>query len=243
MSKATRTKSKKVGRSARISNKLALSKELPLKRAVLSTQVSEVIVRGLLEGRLRPGDRLIENELVELLGVSRSPVREALVELAQSGIIVREPGRGGRIRDWTKKDLQDLFGVRGELEGYAARLAAPNFNAKHKASGEKIIAAMRRAGLKKDYMAMIELDTTFHELLWTVSGNDLLRQVLGGLRQKFRFFLTLNWKFHGGLDEVADKHLSLLEALASSDPQVAEKAMIEHVVVEKMIAAIPGKEP
>ena len=237
---AAAEKRKKVGRPARTGSTLGLSKVTPLKRSVLSAQVSKVIVKGLLEGRLKPGDRLIENDLVDLLGVSRSPVREALTELAQSGVIIREPGRGGRIREWTKEDLEDLFGVRGELEGYAARLAAPKFNEAHRAKAEKIIAAMRKAAGKEDFLGMIELDMEFHQLLWSTSGNQLLQNVLEGLSQQFRFFLTLNWKFHGGLDQVADNHLKLLEALASKDPQIAEQEMLSHVIVEKMIAASQG---
>ena len=231
-------KGRKVGRPARTSNSLALTKAAPLKRAVLSSQVSEVIIKGLLEGRLRPGDRLIENDLVDLLGVSRSPVREALTELEQRGVTVREPGRGSKIREWSTKDLEDLFGVRGELEGYAARLAAPNFKEVHRAKASKIIAGMRNAAAKEGFMAMIELDMEFHELIWQTSGNLLLHNVLEGLSQQFRFFLTLNWKFHGGLDEVADNHLKLLDALTTNDPQVAEKAMISHVIVDKMITTL-----
>ena len=227
----------KRGRVGRARSALALSKVAPIKRASLSAQVSEVIIEGLLEGRLRPGDRLVENDLVGLLGVSRSPVREALTELASSGVVVREPGRGGRIREWTQKDLQDLFGVRCELEGYAARLAATRASLEYRSRAEKMIARMRKAAPKDDFMAMIELDLEFHQILWELAGNQLLQQVLEGLSQQFRFFLTLNWKFHGGLDDVPNNHEKLLEAVMSGDPKIAEHAMQNHVVVEKMMTA------
>lgn len=225
-------------RSGRARSGLALAKVAPIKRASLSAQVSKVIIEGLLEGRLQPGDRLVENDLVDLLGVSRSPVREALTELARSGVVVRELGRGGRIREWTGKDLEDLFGVRSELEGYAARLAAKNAVPAFQSKAGRIIARMRTAARNDDYMAMIELDLEFHEIIWDLSGNELLQEVLQGLSQQFRFFLTLNWKFHGGLDQVANKHQRLLDAVMSGDPKVAEPAMHEHVVVEKMLAAL-----
>lgn len=226
------------GRPSETRDRLETDSAIRIERSVLSTQVSKVIISGLLEGRLRPGDRLVENDLSDLLGVSRSPIREALTELAQSGIIVREPGRGGRIREWTRADLEDLFGVRSVLEGYAMRLAIPRFTPKHKRAFEQTIAGMRRAGTRDDYLAMIELDLEFHQLLWQLSGNLLLQQVLDGLSQQFRLFLTMNWKFHGGLEKVADNHVDLLETLASGDMSRAEEAIRQHVVVERMVAAL-----
>ncbi len=215
---------------------------MPIKRTSLSTKVSEAIVEGLLDGRLSPGDRLVESDLADLLGISRSPVREALTELALSGVVAREPGRGCRIREWTKKDLADLFGVRSQLEGYAARLAATQVTPDFKKTAEKIIARMAKAARKNDYLAMINLDMAFHEAIWELSGNLLLRRVLDDLSPQFRLFLTLNWKFHGGLDEVADNHQRLLDSLMSGDEQKAESAIFDHVVVEKMVSSVKGAD-
>ena len=132
-------------RPSRASSRLSKANIAPLKRSVLPERVSQVIIQGLLDGSLRPGDRLIESDLVDLLGVSRSPIREALTELAQSGVIDREPGRGGRIREWSKRDLEDLFGVRSELEGYAARLVCTRFKPQHRPKFDRIVASMRKA--------------------------------------------------------------------------------------------------
>ena len=214
-----------------------------LERSVLSQQVSRVVMKGLLDGRLQPGDRLVENDLANLLGVSRSPIREALAELAQSGVVVREMGKGSRIRRWTKQDLKDLFGVRSVLEGFAARLAAGRIDEKSRKAFEKIIARMRAAGGRNDFATMIELDLEFHLLLWRLAGNALLEQVLEGLSQQFRLFLTMNWKFHGGLSKVADNHVRLLDALLLHDPAEAEKAIQHHVVVEEMVTAPEGRQP
>jgi DNA-binding GntR family transcriptional regulator len=193
-------------------------------------------MKGLLEGHLLPGDRLVENDLAQLLGVSRSPVREALAELTQSGMLVRELGRGSRVRQWTKQDLEDLFGVRSVLEGFAARLVHGRIDDKSRKAFEKIITRMRTAGARNDFAAMIELDLEFHQLLWRLAGNSLLLQVLEGLSQQFRLFLTMNWKFHGGLANVADKHVVLLDAVLNDTSAAAERAMHHHVVVDEMVA-------
>lgn len=210
----------------------------PIARSVLSEQVSKVIVEGLLNGRFRPGDRLVENDLAALLGVSRSPIREALTELAQSGVVDREPGRGCRIRQWAQSDLEELFAIRAILEGYAARLACAHYGPEVEASFTRIIADMKKAAKRSDYARMIELDLEFHRVMWTCAGNRLLLQVLQSLSQQFRLFLTLNWKFHGGLQNVASNHEVVVEAISSRNPARADEALHTHVRVESMVEAL-----
>jgi len=207
-------------------------------RSVLSEQVSKVIVDGLLSGQFRPGDRLVENDLAALLGVSRSPIREALTELARSGVVDREPGRGCHIRQWSPADLEELFAMRALLEGYAARLACPRHGPEEEQAFARIMAEMERAADRSDYARMIDLDLDFHLVLWGCAGNRLLLQVLEGLSQQFRLFLTLNWKFHGGLENVAQNHRVIVEALASGKPARAEQALHAHVRVEPMVEAL-----
>jgi DNA-binding GntR family transcriptional regulator len=228
------------GRSLRAQKRLPMEGVAPLARSVLSVQVSRIIVEGLLDGRLQPGDRLVENDLAGLLGVSRSPIREALTELTQSGVVVRDPGRGCRIRQWAKQDLEELFGVRSVLEGYAARLATKNFNQEARRIFTDLIEQMEAAGVAGDFLSMIELDLEFHRTLWRLSENSLLEHVLNSLSQQFRLFLTMNWRFHGGLENVAENHRRLLDKIASGDPAQATEAMDRHVVVEKMASLAPN---
>ncbi|WP_439578674.1 GntR family transcriptional regulator [Elioraea sp.] len=230
------------GRPSEATCQVAVDDGRRIERSMLSTQVSTKIIEGLLAGRLRPGDRLVETDLADQLGVSRSPIREALSELAQSGVIIREPGRGGRIRQWTRRDLEDLYGVRFVLEGYAVRLAMPRMTAADEVEFSAVIEAMRRAATADDYMEMIELDLAFHQVLWRISGNRLLEQVLQGLSQQFRLFLTMNWRFHGGLEDVAENHVKLLGALRSGNAEQGDAAMREHVVVERMTKALHAHE-
>ncbi len=230
------------GHAAEVMRRFAISNSPRIERSVLSTQVSTTIVEGLLDGRLRPGDRLVETQLADVLGVSRSPIREALTELAQSGVIIREPGRGGRIREWTRKDLEDLYGVRGVLESFAISLIVPRMTKKTAGMFKELIEAMRTAGIEQDYMTMIELDLAFHRTIWRITENALLEQVLEGLSQQFKLFLTLNWKFHGGLEDVADKHRVLLAAMTSGSVEQAEAAMRKHVVVVRMTDALTSMD-
>jgi DNA-binding GntR family transcriptional regulator len=211
-----------------------------LERSMLSDQVSRVITDGLLSGQFKPGDSLVENDLSEMLGVSRSPIREALVELQNAGLITKEPGRRAVIRRWSARDLEELFAIRALLEGYAARLATVRGKGLEFDPLREIVAAMRDAAAVEDFARLVQLDLEFHEMLWSLSGNELLRTVLEGLKQQFRLFLTMNWKFHGGANQVHENHQVVIDALESGDPNKAEEIMQEHVVVERMVAGERG---
>lgn len=211
-----------------------------LERSVLSDQVSRVITDGLLSGQFKPGDSLVENVLSEMLGVSRSPIREALVELQKAGLVTKEPGRRAAIRRWSERDLEELFAIRALLEGHAAKLATARMTDRDLDSLREIVAAMRDAAAGEDFARLVQLDLEFHEVLWSLSGNELLRTVLEGLKQQFRLFLTLNWKFHGGADQVHENHQVVIDALEAGDPDRAQDVMQAHVVVERMVASERG---
>lgn len=209
-------------------------------RSVLSEQVSRIITEGLLDGRLRPGDRLVENDLADRLGISRSPIREALAELQKCGLVSKAPGRGAVIREWTVRDLEELFSVRGLLEGRAARLVV-EAGTPDLAPLAAAVKAMRAAAAAEDYARLVELDLHFHRLLWEMAGNTLLKSVLEDLSHQVRLFLTMNWKFHGGVHDVARNHQAVIDALAAGDPDRAERVMQGHVRVQRMIEALKGQ--
>lgn len=210
----------------------------PLERSTLSEKVAQVITDGLLQGRFRPGDRLVENDLAELLGVSRSPIREALTELSNSGLVTRLPGRGAAIRKWSVKDLQDLHAVRAVLEGQAALLVFDARDRLDLSVLEEVVEPMAAVARAGDFGRMIELDLAFHHRLWALADNRLLEQVLQGLSLQFRLFLTLNWRFHGGLDRVQENHRRIIRCLKGPSRETLSEAMSAHVVVEHMIRGL-----
>ena len=212
-------------------------KQLPrLERSVLSDQVSQVITDGLLEGRFQPGDSLVESELSKMLGISRSPVREALAELQKAGLITKQTGRRAAIRSWSARDLEELFAVRALLEGYAARLASLRGNELDLERLREIVVEMREAATNNNISNLVGLDLEFHEELWRLSENTLLQSVLEGLKQQCKLFLTMNWKFHGGANRVHLNHQAVIDAIESGNPDTAEEVMKKHVVVERMVA-------
>jgi DNA-binding GntR family transcriptional regulator len=215
---------------------MASLRKLPrLERSVLSDQVSRVITDGLLTGHFKSGDRLVESELAEMLGVSRSPIREAMAELQKCGLVSKEPGRGAVIRKWSVGDLEELIAVRSLLEGYAVTLVIERGAAGGLDPLDDIVTLMGEAVRNEDYAALVQRDVEFHEVLWEFSGNALLRSVLEGIKQQFRLFLTLNWKFHGGIEHVVGNHLRLMDAIKSGDVERAKEVMASHVTVQAMV--------
>lgn len=210
----------------------------PIERSVLSVQVSKVILNGLLDGSFKPGDRLVENDLSRLLGISRSPIREALSELQKTGIVVKAPSRGTFIREWSPEDLRELFALRALLEGFAARLIAERIAA---GEGKELIAPLSSvvAEMKKLEKAakgaeMVDLDLMFHQELWKLSQNELLNWTLLSLSDRVRLFLTIERRAKGPYRNASARHQLVIDGIASGDGDRAESTMQEHVTVPQL---------
>ena len=179
---------------------------------------------------------MVGGELAKMLGISRSPIREALVELQKAGLITKQPGKRAVIRSWSTRDLEELFAIRALLEGYAARLVVSRDEELELDRLREIVVEMRQAADNDDFTELVRLDLAFHEELWKMSGNTLLQTVLDGLKQQFRLFLTMNWKFHGGANRVHANHQAVIDALESGNPDTAEEVMKRHGGGECMVA-------
>jgi GntR family transcriptional regulator, rspAB operon transcriptional repressor len=212
----------------------------PLGRELLSEQVTRIVVDGLLTGRLRPGDRLVEEEIARALRISRSPVREAFAELLTSGVLVKEPGRGTTIRRWTVRDVEEFYAVRALLEGEAAGRVAESVSRSGLGGLPAIVAAMEMAAAQRDEPALIDLDLQFHREIWRLSGNRFLEKVLLDLGPQYRIFLALNVDIHADLSEIATLHGEVLAAIASGRSARARAAVGAHLEASsrRMIAGM-----
>ena len=216
---------------------------LPLKREILSEQVVRIISDGLLSERFQPGVRLVESDIAQQLGISRSPVREALAELEKQGLIERKTGRGATVRQWTVRDIEEVFFVRSVLEGCAVRLATERVRQRDLEVLNKIVARMWEAVKANDISTLNELDLEFHNEIWRLSGNNFLERVLNGLRLQLRIIMALNQEIHPRLDEIAEIHQEMVDVIGSSDPERAERVMKAHFkdAVARMMQAAPAR--
>jgi DNA-binding GntR family transcriptional regulator len=186
-----------------------------------------LIIEAIDVGIYKPGDRLVESELAERLGVSRTPVREALQRLETQGMLTRD-GRSLIIASLDHNQLAELYAVRSELEGLAARLAA------HHATVEemRVLRSMvqdDRALLGGDPRALARANKRFHKQIHLASHNRFLVQQLDLVHRAMALMATTSFAAEGR-DEVAlDEHEQIVQAIEAQDGEAAYQALKTHI--------------
>lgn len=195
----------------------------------LSDAIFRHIGRAIVEGKLRPNQRLIETQLCAEFGCSRSPLREALRMLAAEGLIEFSPRRGARVSQLTPKTLRDVFEVRVLLEGLAARLAAEHATEENVSALRGLSERMREIVAGDGSQDFFELNNEFHSRLARIGGNAFLTslQETAANRTFLPLFLFLSGRRH--LELAAAAHGEIVDAIARSDAAGAEEAMRRHI--------------
>ncbi|MGO0802558.1 GntR family transcriptional regulator, partial [Clostridioides difficile] len=163
--------------------KLNLDNYKPLRDVVF-----ENLREAILEGKLKPGQRLMEVQLAEQLGVSRTPVREAIRKLELEGLVVMLPRKGAYVANMSLKDIMDVLEVRASLEGLAAYLAAERISDEDIKKLKDISEEFKKSTLESDVDALLKLDVEFHECIFKATNNKKLIQLINSLwEQVYRF--------------------------------------------------------
>jgi DNA-binding GntR family transcriptional regulator len=192
----------------------------------LREQIREILLERILNGELRPGDRLVELHIAQELGTSQAPVREALRELQSLGFVEHEPYRGTRVRRITEKELAEIYPVRAALEELAAQEAAVRLGGRA-GELEREFEAMREAADGDNLQDLAAHDATFHRLIVEAAGNRVLLDTWRTLRVEARVVVTA-LKTDIDLHELAELHRPLLEALKDGVPEKAGGALRQH---------------
>ncbi|MBM2577557.1 GntR family transcriptional regulator [Jannaschia sp. Os4] len=185
-----------------------------------------LILDALDRGIYRPGDRLVESELADRLGVSRTPVREALQRLETQGLLARD-GRSLVVAALDRDQTAELYAVRSELEGLAARLAA-----KHAAEEEvRVLVAMveEDRALVGDPQAMARANRRFHKQIHLASHNRYLVQQLGLVYRSMTLMAETSLAAEGRTGTALDEHAAIVEAIAAGDGAAASAALKDHL--------------
>jgi DNA-binding GntR family transcriptional regulator len=196
-------------------------------RAILRDQIKDVLMQRILEGFYEPGQRVVELRIAEEFGVSQAPVREALRELEILRLVESEPFRGARVRAVRADEIAESYPVRAVLEELAATLAAPRL-AGASAPLRTEIDAMRAAAADSDLRGFVHHDVAFHRVFVDASANGTLIGVWESLHVDLRTRLTLIQRL-GDLEEVAESHVPIMEALAAGDAERAGRRVREHI--------------
>ena len=203
--------------------------------------VYEELKRQILVGEIAPGTRMMEVELAEDMGVSRTPVREAIRKLEKEGIVTIEPRRGAYASDISIKDMVDVLEVRQMLEGMAASMAAQKVTEEEKLDFVEANSAYKNAVKKGNIEEIIRYDELFHQLIVSYSGNKTLNQLLSQVQELALRFRYIYYDDFSRYENMPVEHEEIEEAIISGDTQKAKVVAEEHVERLKKFVIDEGK--
>ena len=194
----------------------------------LSDQVFERLETEILSGKYTPGEILTETRLTEDLGVSRTPVREALRRLEQEHIVELST-KGIVVLGVTEKDIEDIFAVRLRVEGMAAARAAESQNEERKQELREAIELQEYYVGRHDADHIKHMDNRFHELVYRLSGSGVLYDTLLPLHKKTQKFRKVSVQNESRAERSLQEHRAIYNAICAGDAAAAEAAMTVHV--------------
>jgi DNA-binding GntR family transcriptional regulator len=201
------------------------AKITPLIKTNLNDQIYPILKEMIADQRFNPGGSINVEQLTHELGVSRTPVWEAIRRLEQEGIVVHTPHKGVRVRELTREMALELYGVREALETTAARQGAGRATPQLIARMGKCLEKQAQIVKQEDAVAYSQSDHEFHLLIHEASGNRLLQEILEGLRYRA---LPLAFRLTPQFAEFLGYHRLVLEAFKKKDGPGAEKAIRRH---------------
>jgi DNA-binding GntR family transcriptional regulator len=185
-----------------------------------------LILNAIDEGLYRPGDRLVESELAERLGVSRTPIREALQRLETQSLLTRD-GRSLIVASLDHNQMAELYTVRAALEGLAARLAARHASVEEIKVLREMIGRDRR--LENDPAALSRANKRFHKQIHLASHNRFLVRQLDLVHRSMALLATTSLEAEGRGKTALDEHEAIVEAIAAGDGAAADQALRDHI--------------
>ena len=183
-------------------------------------------------GILKPGDQLEVNALAERFGVSRTPIREAIRTLVESGVLETRPRKGSFVRVLSAKQLLDLFQVAAELEGMACRLAALSLTKENVEAIERGLAKCTQAAEAQNNAEYAMANLDFHTAIHNASGNDWLIEQLRQLQINLNSYRTMPYEIRGRLNKSTDEHKIICDAILSGDGEHACNLMRDHMMLQ-----------
>ena len=197
---------------------------LPLRDVVFNT-----LRRAILRGELEPGERLMEIQLAEKLGVSRTPIREAIRKLELEGLVLMIPRRGAEVAKISEKMLKDVLEVRRSLEELAIELACERMTDEDFEALRQAEEAFRAAVKEGNALTIAEEDEAYHETIYRCTGNDRLLQILSNLREQMYRYRLEYIKDEAKRQTLLEEHERILMALKNRNVNIARDAVREHI--------------
>lgn len=201
---------------------------LKIKRSVpFHIQVYQILREEIITGRKKPGERLFENKVSKDLGVSRSPVREALRMLEYDGLVVNTEN-GLVIYSMDFEDIKEIWQCRIATEPYAAFLATEKISLKEIERISRLVDQAAKAQQKGDYKTVAQLNEAFHESIVRASGNGRLIEIIERVRSLVLLARTTEFINYGPRENILKEHIQVLDAFRERDPFKAEATLRKH---------------
>ncbi len=204
--------------------KVNMNEYLPLRDVVFNT-----LRQAILKGELEPGERLMEIQLAERLGVSRTPIREAIRKLELEGLVLMIPRKGAEVAKISEKSLRDVLELRRSLEELAIELACQRMTEEEIDELEDAQRVFREAVDSKDVMLMAEADEKYHEIIYQGTKNSRLVQILNNLREQMYRYRLEYIKDADKRQILLIEHDNILKAVRNRKVAEAKAAMREHI--------------
>lgn len=207
-----------------------MNEYLPLRDVVFNTLRSAI-----LRGELEPGERLMEIALANKLGVSRTPIREAIRKLELEGLVVMIPRKGAEVSCITEKDLRDVLEVRSALEKLAIELACERITRQQLEDLKEKCCIFRKAISVSDIdiTELAQKDVDFHDVIFNATGNNRLIQLLGNLREQMYRYRLEFLKDTSTHEHLAAEHDEIVAALENRDKKKASLLISEHIYYQE----------
>ena len=191
--------------------------------------VCESLREAIRSGILKPGERIMEIQLAEELGVSRTPVREAIRKLELEGYVVMMPRRGTYVASMSIRDINEIFEIRTALESLSNGLAADHITDDELEHLQRLLVIIGGYIKEGNIEKIVETDIEFHDLLYHAARNERLVGIISNLRDQLTRFRTLSMSYPGRLEETLEEHRLIVDAIASGDRKAASRAAERHM--------------
>ncbi|MDY4694258.1 MAG: GntR family transcriptional regulator [Blautia sp.] len=201
-----------------------MNEYLPLRDVVFNT-----LRQAILKGELKPGERLMEIALAERLGVSRTPIREAMRKLELEGLVVMIPRRGAQVANITEKDLNDVLEVRIALENVAIEKACKNMSQEDMSRLWLAAKEFEHTTAEGNLVKLAQADVAFHEIIYQASDNKRLIQVLNNMREQIYRYRVEYLKESETRAVLVREHEELTKAIKDRDVKRAQKLSFQHI--------------
>ena len=196
---------------------------------LLSKKVYRILKKEIIKGSFEPEAKVLEGRIADQMGISRTPVREAIRELAAEGFVILSPNQGVVVRSVSAENIREVLQIHSALEGLAARLSCEVINEEELKELENYANKMEKLANKKDLSAYSEVDLKFHELIVNICRNKRLIEMRKNISDQVQRYRIGSLSIPKRLKESLKEHQKILKAFKTKDPKKADSTSQKHI--------------